>query len=126
MKNGVLIEGYFSKRVLEYQRMGEKSQQSVIAGVPQGSVLGPAIWNTMYDDFLKILMPEDRKDRLRREGGSPKHGEQILQSDQQNRSSFFNEAQKVHAAKKCLLFRDTIDNKQNLPTHVETAAQIAR
>jgi hypothetical protein len=54
-----LVESYFTERVLEYECMGKKCQRNVSAGVPQGSVLGPALWNAMYDGLLKIPLPEE-------------------------------------------------------------------
>lgn len=53
-----LVESYFTDRVLEYESGGEKLLRRVTAGVPQGSVLGPSLWNAMYDELLRLEMPD--------------------------------------------------------------------
>ncbi|KAL4085358.1 hypothetical protein QTP88_027217 [Uroleucon formosanum] len=46
-----VIYNYLSKRTLVY---GESKSKTLSCGVPQGSILGPLLWNVMYDDLLSI------------------------------------------------------------------------
>lgn len=46
-----IIRSYLSNRLLLY---GDKASKEITCGVPQGSVLGPTLWNIMYDDLLKV------------------------------------------------------------------------
>lgn len=51
----VMIRSYLTNR--ELQVGDSQARRSVTCGVPQGSVLGPALWSAFYDDLLDTDMP---------------------------------------------------------------------
>lgn len=56
-----ILSSYFENRVLMYET--EEGAQTLVisAGVPQGSLLGPALWNGMYDGVLLLELPQGVK-----------------------------------------------------------------
>ena len=52
-----MIDDYLSDRWVIYE--GEKwpLKEEMTCGAPQGSRVGPLVWNVMYDDFLRLDLP---------------------------------------------------------------------
>lgn len=53
-----IIADYLHKRYLLFLGpKGAKQSRKVVCGVPQGSVLGPILWDLAYDEILKVRLP---------------------------------------------------------------------
>lgn len=53
-----VITGYFENRFIEYwNKDGDKKTRKLEVGVPQGSVVGPTLWNVAYDRVLRTAIP---------------------------------------------------------------------
>jgi len=52
-----IIGSYLDIRSLQYRLDDKQTTQLIPSGVPQSSVLGPTLWNLMYNGLLKNRLP---------------------------------------------------------------------
>lgn len=52
-----LLDDYFDGRILVYETSRVTTTRQLAAGVPQGLVLGPTLWNFLYNGLLRLPTP---------------------------------------------------------------------
>ena len=52
-----MLKSYFENRVLLYDTHEGQKTVLVSVGVQQGSILGPTLWNAMYNDVFTLRLP---------------------------------------------------------------------
>lgn len=50
-----ILADYFANRWVEYREGGMVARKELTKGCPQGSVLGPRLWNILFDVILNVL-----------------------------------------------------------------------
>lgn len=53
-----IIASYLSERTIVLSADGQTVEREINSGVPQGSVMGPTLWNILYDGLLEAEQPE--------------------------------------------------------------------
>lgn len=53
-----ILLSYFQDREIEVQASDQSVRRPMYKGVPQGSVIGPILWNVVYDGLLNRIMSE--------------------------------------------------------------------
>lgn len=53
-----VIKDYFRNRKPILRFRGVQAEKELTMGCPQGSVLGPTLWNILFDTFLRLMLPE--------------------------------------------------------------------
>ncbi|XP_035918330.1 uncharacterized protein LOC118516507 [Anopheles stephensi] len=69
-----ILRSYFSERELVYESSEGPVRRKTSAGVPQGSILGPTLWNAMYDGGGGLCRRPRRLDERHHTTGGSRSG----------------------------------------------------
>lgn len=56
-----LLKSYLSERTVSFSWNGARAQKELTKGCPQGSILGPLLWNVMFETLLKADIGEQNE-----------------------------------------------------------------